>query len=290
MGKLKLVITFHGGKADEHRLSTDVLERVFSAISSDIENVYRVVSHADIEITSEDIKRDTKLYLAAKPAGNSFELHFCSDETPSDWIEVAGKKYAGGLRLVGSGAIDLPQGIGKSVLEHAKLFANPARNEYEYMELVVEQKSEPDIEVVFDDRFGIAVERQLVDLKVVPPEIHGYEIEGILHALDDQDYTKPTGSVLVKVASHDGDWYCEINKGELPMHDLNDIWKKRIFARGFATFRPRKRTLRVDSFVILPDKPSLLDAVDKFISVNQEMWEGQDPTEYLDAVREKNSE
>ncbi len=290
MGKLKLVITFHGGKADEHRLSTDVLARVFNAISSDIENVYRVVSHADVEITSEDVKRDTKLYLAANPAGNSFELRFCSDETPNEWIEVAGKRYGNGLQLVGGGAQDLPPGIGKSVLEHARQFANPATNEYEYMELVVEQQSEPDIEVVFNEKFGVAVEQQLIDLKVVPPEIHGYEVEGILHAIDDQDYTKPTGSVLVKVESHDGDWYCEINKAELAVYNLNDIWKKRIFAKGFATFRPRKRTLRVDSFTILPDRPTLVDAVDKFIQVNKEMWEGVDPTEYLDSIRERNLE
>ena len=62
MGQLKLFITFRGGKADEHRMSTDTLARVFQSISSDIENVYRVVSHADIDITSADIKKDSKLY------------------------------------------------------------------------------------------------------------------------------------------------------------------------------------------------------------------------------------
>lgn len=41
---------------------------------------------------------------------------------------------------------------------------------------------------------------------------------------------------------------------------------------------------------LLPDKPNLVDAVEKFIGVNAEMWEGQDPTEYLDSIREKHDE
>src|SRR5437879_5698015 len=118
MGKLSLIITFRGGKADEHRMSTDTLAHVFQAISSDIENVYRVVSHADIDITSDDIKKDSKLYLSAEPVGTSFKLFFVSDETENDWIEISGKQYGRGLKLIGAGAVEesgLPFGIGKSI-------------------------------------------------------------------------------------------------------------------------------------------------------------------------------
>ena len=292
MGQLKLVITFRGGKADEHRMSTETLARVLRAISDDIENVYRVVSHADIDITTDTIRKDSKLYLAAEPVAGSLELHFVSDQTDSEWIDITGKQYGRGLNLVGGGRTledGLPTGIVKSVLQNAKLYANPPKGEYETMELAIPQDSEPDIEVVFDEAFSNAVEQQLADLsvKITPQEIHGYEIEGILHALDDQDYGRPVGPVQVKVATPDGDWYCEIDKSLLPMDDVNEIWKKRVFLRGFATFRPRKRTLRADSFEILPNRPNLLEAVDKFIKINEQMWEGQNPTEYLDSIRER---
>jgi len=286
-----MVITFRGGKADEHRMSTDTLARVFQAISSDIENVYRVVSYADVDITSEEIKKDSQLYLSAEPAASSFQLHFISEPTNNEWIELSGRNYGKGLKLIGSGALDsgeLPIGIGSSILQHAKAFSNPPKGEYETMELSITQDSEPPIEVMFDEAFGIAIEKQIVELKAAPPEIHGYEIEGILHALDDQDYLKPVGPVQIKVEAYDGDWYCEVDKTKLPMSDLDEMWKKRVFLRGLATFRPRKRTLRADTFEILPDKPSLLDAVDKFIEINEKMWEGQDPTEYLESIRERN--
>jgi len=284
MGKLKLIITFHGGKADEHQLSIDTLAKTFSAISSDIKNVYRMVSHADVEVSAEQINEESKLFLSAEPAAGSLKLYFVSAETENDWIEVSGREYAKGLRLIGAGG-GLSSGVSKSVLEHAKLFSSPKDGEYESMELTVSQDAEPDLSVVFNERYSLAVERQLVALKTLPPEIHGHEIEGILHALDDQDYTKPYGPVLLKVASYDGDWLCEIEKQRLPV-DLNSVWGKRVFMRGFATFRPRKKTLRVSEMEILPDRPGLLDAVGRFIEINEKIWEGQDPTEYLDRVRE----
>lgn len=74
------------------------------------------------------------------------------------------------------------------------------------------------------------------------------------------------------------------------MDDLNEIWGKRVFMRGFATFRPRKKTLVADKLEILPDRPNLVEAMKKFIQVNEEMWEGQDPTEYLDSIRDKELE
>jgi hypothetical protein len=291
MGQLKLTITFHGGKAEQHRMSATTLAKVFQAISDDIQNVYRVVSHADVNVTLDEIKRESKLYLSAEPAAGSFKLHFISEETPNEWVEISGKEYGRGLRMIGSGHLEseiLPLGITKSVLQNAKVFANPRNNEYERMELTIPQAADADIDVVFDKRFSVAIEKQLIEIETRPAEIHGYEIEGILHALDDQDYTKPTGRILVKVASHDGDWVCSIEKQELPM-DINEYWGKRVFMRGFATFRPRKRTLIVEpeSFEILPGKPNLVTAAKRFIEINEKMWEGQDPTEYLDSVREK---
>lgn len=38
------------------------------------------------------------------------------------------------------------------------------------------------------------------------------------------------------------------------------------------------------------EKPNLKDAVKQFIEINQETWKGQNPTEYLNDVREKDDE
>jgi hypothetical protein len=290
MGQLKLSITFRGGQADKHRISADTLSKICNGLSSDIENVFRLVSTADIDITTEDIKKESKLYLAADPQKSSLHLQFVSDENSSEWIEVAGKHWGQGLRIIGSGRVygeTLPHGINKSVLRHAKAYSFPPDNEYEEMVVEISPNGDPGVRVVFDNRFGVEIEKQLTELATPPTEIYGYEVEGILHALDDQDYENPTANIFAKVKSIEGDWYCTIRRNNLP-EDINEVWKKRVIVVGRATFRPRSKKLVVDKMEILPDRPSLLDAVKRFQEVNQEAWKDVDPTEYLNDVRENN--
>lgn len=290
MGQLKLSITFRGGKADKHRISANTLSKICEGLSSDIENVYRVVSAKDVDITIEDIKQESKLYLSAEPEKSSLKLHFVSDSTEREWVEVAGKKWGQGLKIVGSGRFQgetLPIGITKSVLQHAKTYSFPPDNEYEEMEVAITPENEPTLKVIFDGKFGVAIEKQLTELSTPITEILGYEVEGILHALDDQDYENPSANIFLRVDSSEGDWFCTISRDRLP-EDINEVWKKRVTIIGRAIFRPRKRSIIVDKMEILPDKPSLKDAVKRFIEVNSETWEGQDPTEYLNRVRENN--
>jgi hypothetical protein len=291
MGQLKFSITFRGGKADKHWVSVDTLARVFQAISSDIANVYRVVANEDLDVTFDEIKHDSKLYLSAEPKAGSQILHFVSEPSESNWIEVAGKKWGQGLRIVASGAFDgdtLPKGITTSVLNHAKLYSSPSNDDYEEMQVTIPQADEPDIELVFNDKFAVAVEKQLIELATQPTEIQGYEIEGILHALDDQDYDNPSAKVLLRIDTNEGDWICSISRNLLPMDNINEIWRKRVLVIGRALFRPRKRTLMVQTLEILPDKPDLITAMNRFIEINSKTWEGQNPTEYLNNIREKN--
>jgi len=286
MAQLRFTITFRGGKADKHWVPVELLAKVFDGISSDLENVYKVVSADDVDVSIEQIRHDSKLYLAAEPKASSQTLSFVSEPADNETIEKVGHYWVKGLRIVGAGVSELPPGITTSVLRNAKLYASPPNGEYEEMELSIQEEDGSTDSVRFDDRLRVEVESQLLRLTKPPDtEILGYEVDGIMHALDDQDYTNPNARLSIKVSAVDGDWVCSVERGWLPM-DLNEVWKKRVVVTGRAIFRPRKKTLIADKMEILGEPEDLRSAVDNFIKVNQGTWEGQNSDEYMKEIRD----
>lgn len=284
MAQLRFTITFRGGKADKHWVPVEILAKVFDGIKSDLANVYRVVSAEDVNISIEDIKHDTKLYLAAEPSPSSQTLSFVSEPTDRDVAEKAAHYWVKGLRIVAAGGSDLPPGITTSVLRNARLYASPPDGDYDEMELRIDDGEGDGVK--FDTRLKERVELQLAQLAPQKPaEILGYEVDGIMHALDDEDYRNPNARVQIKVSAPDGDWACSVERSWLPM-DLNEVWKKRVVVMGRALFRPRKKKLVADKLHILGEPDDLNAAVENFIRVNKEAWEGQDSEEYMKEIRD----
>lgn len=290
MAQLKFTLSFHGGKADEHRVSAETLARIFNGLTSDIENVCRVISSEDVNIDMQEILRSCKLYVVAEPKRSSLALAVATEESETSWPEMAGRVYATSLNQLSVDDVDenLPRGLTRSVLEHAKEYSSPPHGEYETMKLTIEANGKPEIGIVFDQKLKLASERKLVALSSPsPPVIYGYSVEGILSGLEDQNYDDPSARLLVEVNPGDGTrWMCSLDKELLPQH-LEEVWTKRVIVHGTATFRQRKPLMEVERIEILGDKPDIDAAIEHFIAVNQATWEGEDLTAYMNLVRER---
>lgn len=291
MAQLRFKLSFHGGKAEKRRVSADTLAKVFKGVSDDIENVCRVISSEDVNIDLHEILRSCKLYVVAEPKPGSMQLCFETEESNTKWPVMAGRVWASGLRqlpVTEELDEDLPKGLTRSVLEHAKDYAAPPDGEYEKMRVIIEANGEPEIDVDFDHKLKIAAEKKLVVLSGPSPSvIHGYSVHGVLYGLEDQNYDDPSARVTVEVDPGDGTrWICTVDKDLLPGH-LEKVWTKRVVVHGTATFRQRKPIMDVERIEILGDKPSIEDAIENFISVNKGVWEGEDLTEYMNLVRER---
>lgn len=294
MAQLKFTLSFHGGKAEGHRVSADTLAKVFRGISDDIENVCRVISSDDVNIDLHEILRSCKLYIVASPKPGSLELHFATEESNTKWPEMAGRVLVSSLRelpveaLDGDFDEDLPKGLTRSVLEHVKEYSAPANGEYERMKISIEANGEPEIGVEFDQKLKIAAERKLVALSTPSPSVvYGYTVMGILYGLENQNYDDPTARVTVEIDPGDGTrWICNVDPQLLP-ENFGTFFTKRVVAHGTATFRPRKPKMDIERLEILGEKLDIETAIDNFIAVNQGGWEGQDLNEYMDLVRER---
>lgn len=291
MAKLKFTLSFHGGKADEHRVSAETLARIFRGLSDDIENVCRVISSEDLNIDLQEIIRSCKLYIVAQPKEGSLCLSVATEESPSKWAEMAGTVYASSLKQLPlfDSDEDIPKGLTRSVLENVKEYADPPNGEYEEMKLTIETDGEPEIDVVFDQKLKLASERKLVALSspYSTSIIYGYSVQGILYGIENQNYDDPTARVKVEVDPGDGTrWMCVLDKEKLPEH-LEDIFEKRVVVHGTATLRQRKPTMDIERIELLGEKPDIDAAVEHFIAVNQAAWEGEDLTAYMNLVRER---
>lgn len=294
MAQLKFTLSFHGGKAERHRVSADTLARVFKGIGDDIENVCRVISSEDVNIDLNEILRSCKLYVVASPKPGSLELRIATEESNTMWPETAGRVLVSALRELPIDALDedvdedLPKGLTRSVLEHAKEYSAPFNGEYERMKITIEANGQPEIDVEFDQKLKIAAERKLVALSTPSPSvIHGYSVMGILYGLESQNYEDPTARVTVEIDPGDGTrWMCTVDPKLLP-DNLEKFFTKRVVAHGTATFRPRKPKMDIERLEFLGDKLDIETAIDNFIAINQGGWEGQDLTEYMNLVRER---
>lgn len=290
MAQLRFTLSFHGGKADEHRVSADTLARIFRGLTDDIENVCRVISSEDVNFDIQDILRSCRLYVVAEPKQSSLAVAVATEESETEWPEMAGRVYASSLRQLplDDSDEDLPKGLTRSVLEHAKEYSTPPHGEYETMRLTIHQNGKPEIAVVFDRALKVATERRLVALTGPKPSvIYGYSVMGVLYALQDQHYDNPSAEVDVEVNPGDGThWLCHVKRSDLPA-DIDEIWKKRVVVHGKATFRMRKHIMDVERIEILGDKPDFEQALENFLAVNEETWQGEDLTAYMNLVRER---
>ena len=290
MAQLRFTLSFHGGKANQHRVSADTLARIFHGLSDDIENVCRVISSKDVNIDIQEIIRSCKLYIVGQPQESSLAIPVATEESESKWAEIAGRTYAANLSQLPMDDLDedLPEGLTRSVLENAKRYSDPPYGEYETMKLTIEANGQPEINVVFDQSLKLAAERRIVALSAPQASIiYGYSVMGMLYSLQDQNYDNPTAEVDVEVDPGDGThWLCHVERSQLP-EDIDEIWKKRVVVYGKATFRLRKHIMDVERIEILGDKPDFEQALDNFIALNEEMWKGEDLTSYMNLVRER---
>jgi len=156
------------------------------------------------------------------------------------------------------------------------------------MKLTIEANGEPEIAIIFDQKLKLATERKLVALSSPSTSvIHGYSLYGVLYGLENQNYDDPSARVTVEVDPGDGTrWMCSVDKELLPS-PLEAVWTKRVAVHGTATFRQRKPLMDVERIEILGDKPDIDVALENFIAVNQATWEGEDLTDYMNLVRER---
>ncbi len=290
MAQLRFTLSFHGGKADKHRVSADILARIFRGLSDDIENVCRVISSEDVNIDIQEIISSCKLYIVGQPQESSLAIPVATEESQTKWPEIAGRTYATSLRQLPMDDLDedLPRGLTRSVLEHASQYSDPPYGEYETMKLTIQANGQPGIDVVFDKSLKLAAERRIVALSSPKSSIiYGYSVMGVLYSLQDQSYDDPTADIDVQVDPGDGThWLCHVKRSQLP-EDIDEIWKKRVVVYGKATFRLRKHIMDVERIEILGDKPDFEQALDNFIALNEEMWKGEDLTSYMNLVRER---
>lgn len=290
MAQLRFTLSFHGGKADEHRVSADTLAKIFRGLTDDIENVCRVISSEDVNIDIQEILRSCKLYVVAEPKRSSLALAVASEESETAWPEMAGRVLATSLNRLSLADVDddLPKGLTRSVLEHAKDYSSPPVGEYERMELTIEANGKPEVAVVFDRELKVAAERRLVELTSPKASvIYGYSVMGVLYSLQDQDYDNLSAKVDVEVNPGDGThWLCHVKRSDLP-EDIDEIWRKRVVVYGKATFRQRKHIMDVERIEILGEKPDFERALETFLTVNEETWQGEDLSAYMNLVRER---
>jgi len=290
MPQLKFTLSFHGGKAEERRVSADTLARIFRGLSDDIENVCRVISSEDVNIDIQEIMHSCKLYIVAEPKQGSLAIDVATEESTTGWPEMAGRVYASSLRQLPLDDFedDLPKGLTRSVLENVRAYSDPPRGEYNEMKLTIEANGHPEIDVIFDQRLRLAVERRLVSLSSPSTSvIYGYSVDGVLYGLENQNYGDPSARVTVEVDPGDGTrWMCLIDKELLPEH-LETIFTKRVVVHGTATFRQRKPLMDVERIDVLGDRPDIDTVLEKFISVNQATWQGENLTTYMNLVRER---
>jgi hypothetical protein len=290
MAQLRFTLSFHGGKADKHRVSADTLAKIFRGLTDDIENVCRVISSEDVNIDIQEILRSCKLYVVAEPKRSSLALAVATEESETAWPETAGRVLATSLNRLSldDADDDLPKGLTRSVLEHAKEYSSPPVGEYERMKLTIEANGKPEVAVVFDQELKVAAERRLVELTSPKASvIYGYSVMGVLYSLQDQDYDNLSAKVDVEVDPGDGThWLCHVKRSDLP-EDIDEIWRKRVVVYGKATFRQRKHIMDVERIEILGEKPDFERALENFLAVNEETWQGEDLSAYMHLVRER---
>ncbi|MDQ3254880.1 MAG: hypothetical protein M3R15_13400 [Acidobacteriota bacterium] len=260
MAQLRFTLSFHGGKANEHRVSAHTLAKIFHGLNEDIENVCRVISSEDVNIDLREILRSCRLYIVAAPQKGSLVVAVATEEADTKWSEIAGRVYAAGLKQLPLSDLDedLPKGLTRSVLEHASEYSDPPNGEYEEMRLTIQENGQPEIDVVFDQKLKFATERVLVALSSPSTSvIYGYSVQGILYGLENQNYDDPSARVTVEVDPGDGTrWICSVDKEQLP-EQLEDVWTKRVVVHGTATFRQRKHKMDVERIEILGARPDI---------------------------------
>lgn len=290
MAQLRFTLSFHGGKAKEHRVSADTLAGIFRGLSDDIENVCRVISAEDVNIDIQEIIRSCKLYIVGQPIEGSLAIPLATEVSQTPWPEKAGRVFTTSLSQLPFEDLDdeLPEGLTRSILEHARDYSDPPYGEYEEMKLTIEANGKPEVSVTFDRKLKIATEKRLVALSSPSASIiYGYSVYGVLYGLEDQNYDDPSARVTVEVDSGDGmRWMCTVDKELLP-DKLEDIFTKRVIVHGTATFRQRKPKMDVERIEILGEKPDFEKALENFIALNEETWKGENLTSYMNLVRER---
>jgi hypothetical protein len=289
MDQLKFALTFKGGKAEKHRVSARRLAEIMQSISDDILDVCRIISHDDLNIDWNEIARGCRLYVVGNPQPSSLSLSFETEPVGTKWPVEAGRIFASSLyQLPIEDNGDIPLGINRRILEHAKEYCSPANGEYETMMLTIQANGRPEMSLIFDQKLKVAVEKKLIEIASPNPNIiHGYEIQGILYGLEDQDYDDPLATVTVEVDPGDGTrWMCHIKRDLVPK-DIADHWTERVLVSGTAKLKKRKPEMEVEGIELLGKKPDIEDALEKFISASAGVWEGEHLSSYMNRVRER---
>lgn len=286
MGELKFKLTFFGGMAEQHRVPAHKLGGILRNIESDITNVCRLISTDDPNVDLSEILVGCKLYVVGTPRESSLEIPIATNESQSQWAEKAGRVYVSAIKALPESNGELPHGINRSILEH--LVEYTQGRDYDGFHVTIESNGEPESTVTIDSGLSFVASQKLAELKKFPPSvIHSHSITGVMYGLVDQDYDDPLSSVTVEVDTEDGKrWVCRIPKEKIPK-DLSEHWDERVTVRGVATFRPRKPEMEVEEIKFLGPEDDLDDAIDRFIRSNQEVWQGEDTTAFLDYVRER---
>ena len=286
MGELRFKLTFFGGKAEEHRVPAHKLGSILRNLEHDITNVCHLISSDDPNVDVSEIIIGCKLYVVGTPKASSVEIPIATTESSTDWPQMAGRAYVSAIRELPESDGELPRGMNRSILEHLVEYTRD--REYDGFHLTIESNGEPESTVTIDSGLSFVALQKLAALTKFPPSvIHSHSITGVMYGLVDQDYDDPLSSVTVEVDTEDGKrWVCGIPKEKIPK-DLSEHWDERVTVSGVATFRPRKPEMEVEEIKFLGPEDDLDDAIDQFIRSNQEVWQGEDTTVFLDYVRER---
>jgi hypothetical protein len=293
MGDLRFNLTFFGGKADEHRVLANRLADLLRSMGDDLVSVCRLISTEDVNIDLRELENECKLYVVAAPKASTLTITVAATEAHTDWVAQAGEVWLESLADLYTvpGSIPdekLPKGINRSILEHVINYSTPIAGEYDGIRLAV-ANGRPERTIVFNERLKRAAEQRLAALIVPsPPTIHHHTIQGILYAVQDQNYDNPQSSITVEVDTGSGTrWSCRIKKNLVP-EDIEQYWEKRVILIGLATFRPRIPQMEVEQFTILSEKPDIDTIIDRFIKIGEDAWKsGPNLSTYMSDVRER---
>ena len=288
MAKVRLSLTFYGARAEKHRVSAARVADVIKNLNEDLTEACQMTRRRSIGAPVE-----CYLYLVGHARASSLSLRLEGESLHSTAIAVASRKYIEGLsdlkKFAGNGFV--PPGMSVDMLERVRRNCGPIAEEYEGIRLEIMGVRRP-VRVMLDKELRLTLERKISQIAKVAekPKVHSvqyYDVEGLMYALEDENYDDPNASVTVKVdAGEHSNWVCRVKRSLLP-GDLASHWRERVQVRGTAKFSQRKQEMEVEQVKLLGRHGSLTEAVKKFIATNEALWQGEDTTAYMDEIRER---